>query len=380
MEYLLFLLSSLLSIYFNKLKNINKLQIKNILVVRLDHLGDMVCSINSLQMLRQKFPDANIILLTGKWNVDLIANNPIIDNLFIYNSKRFSRNINQVSTKTEKKQIRNSLYNLKPDLIVGLRDDFFTLKLTWNLHPKFRLDRGTTRIKIKMYSILNILRLSSKELDNHEISTNEMTLKSLNLSNYIIVPAFYLSEDENFWFNNFLKEKGLEKNNYAVIHPGASWSFKRWHPSNFYLIGEYLRISYNLKMIIIGSADETNIGAEIEENGKDHFINLVGQTTLRQSIIIICNAKIAICNDSSPMHIAAVSGIPTIGLMGPADPSKFSPRGAKAIYHHIKVDCHPCDQKECIRPEMPCIELISPKMVMASIRELLLQNQSYKLN
>jgi heptosyltransferase III len=57
---------------------------KNILVIRRDNIGDMVCTTPLLEGLKQAFPDAKLTLLVNKIAEDVVDNNPNVDRLFVY--------------------------------------------------------------------------------------------------------------------------------------------------------------------------------------------------------------------------------------------------------------------------------------------------------
>jgi ADP-heptose:LPS heptosyltransferase len=96
---------------------------------------------------------------------------------------------------------------------------------------------------------------------------------------------------------------------------------------------------------------------------------------LRDFAALCQKARVFVGNESGPMHIAAASQIPTIGLFGPGEPPIFAPHGKKATYIHHKLECNPCDQIHCIYPENPCINRISVAEVKEKIVELLLESK-----
>ena len=90
------------------------------------------------------------------------------------------------------------------------------------------------------------------------------------------------------------------------------------------------------------------------DNGELDCLNLVGKTTLSQLLELFKQANLVISLDTGPMHLAAASGTPTLGLFGANTPVKWGPYGKQhqAIYHGPKV---PCTQQQygkvCNHPE-----------------------------
>ncbi|MGB3864072.1 MAG: glycosyltransferase family 9 protein, partial [Xanthobacteraceae bacterium] len=71
-------------------------------------------------------------------------------------------------------------------------------------------------------------------------------------------------------------------------------------------------------------------------------------TDLRQGILAIAGSDLAVSNDSGLLHVAAATGVPTIGIFGPTSPWHWAPlnplaaavqppslRGTEMPYHSI---------------------------------------------
>lgn len=56
----------------------------NILVIRRDNIGDLICTTPLIHALREKYPDAHIAALVNSYNAPVIRNNPDVDEVFVY--------------------------------------------------------------------------------------------------------------------------------------------------------------------------------------------------------------------------------------------------------------------------------------------------------
>lgn len=368
MEYIFLFISSIVSLVI-KIFSFKKDE-GPILIIRLDHLGDMVCSLSAINKLKETYPLRRIDILTGEWNASLLQNSRILDNVYLYNSPAFTRDKSKVHDFKQRLLLFRKLKKNKYTQIISFRDDYFCSFMSLLLFPSVRKDRGTFRIKLKVNNLIN--KFSHKEnLAVHEITSNFIISEVKIEKNSFDSPIFFFSEEEKKVFSDELKNYGLSPQKYAVIHPGASWEYKRWNALNFKKTAEYLFHQYNLPVILLGTTDEKNIGVKISENDEVFIKDKIGDTSLRLTIFLILHSKIAVCNDSSLMHIAAQSGIPTIGLMGPGEIEKFSPLGKRVLFYHKKVECYPCKQIECKYPNNPCVNLISVIDVKSGIDKLL---------
>ena len=119
---------------------------------------------------------------------------------------------------------------------------------------------------------------------------------------------------------------------YAVMAPGGAQHRpeKRWPVDRFAAIASDLAAS-GPTPVIIGAKAEQPIAAEIlgaEPGARD----LTGKTTIAQLFALVRGARLAIGNDTGPMHVAAVTGCATLVLYSDAsDPALCAQRGPRTV-------------------------------------------------
>lgn len=122
------------------------------------------------------------------------------------------------------------------------------------------------------------------------------------------------------------------------IHAGSAGSStsRRWETNKFAKLCDALLKKHNVKIILIGNGDESEINKEIYDHieNKDKVFDLANKFNLKELFALMTKFNIFIANDSGPMHISAAMGTPTIGLFGPNLPERFGPygKGHKGIY------------------------------------------------
>lgn len=86
---------------------------------------------------------------------------------------------------------------------------------------------------------------------------------------------------------------------------------------------------------------------------------------IRDDIQLIRQLDVMVSMDSANMHLAALSGVPTVSIWGATHPNAgFSPLGDYHSYIQIdqrELDCRPCSifgQKTCARRDWACLERI----------------------
>lgn len=166
---------------------------------------------------------------------------------------------------------------------------------------------------------------------------------------------------------------------HIVVHPFSSWGFRSWPAPRFLDLITRILAELDHDVVVLGGKHETK-GLDLfkERFAFSGRVSCLASDTFIESAVLIETAALLIGNDSGPLHLASVLGTPAVGVYGPSDPRHTAPPSVKTIYH--RVECSPCEQRRCVRPEDPCLSGISVDEVMSSLTELLRSRQSVKEN
>jgi heptosyltransferase-2 len=98
-------------------------------------------------------------------------------------------------------------------------------------------------------------------------------------------------------------------------------------------------------------------------------------TDLRNAILALAAADVAVSNDSGLLHVAAAIGTPTIGIFGPTSPWHWAPLNpiAAAVQTATQLDCQPCHKPTCRVRHHRCMRDISTDQVLEVTRRTLAQ-------
>lgn len=150
------------------------------------------------------------------------------------------------------------------------------------------------------------------------------------------------------------------------LHPAAREATKRWPPERFIAVGRELQQQYGGTVVILGGAEERQLGDAIAQELSGISLNLAGKTSLPVLGAVIAQLAVLIGNDSGPAHIAYALSTPTVTVFGGTDPAIW---GAIAQEHHRTlahpVPCRPCDYDEC-PVGYTCLEGVTVAQVVAA--------------
>jgi heptosyltransferase-2 len=154
-----------------------------------------------------------------------------------------------------------------------------------------------------------------------------------------------------------------------ALAPGSVGASKRW---TYYPEAARLLAERGFEVWVVGGPGEKPLAAEIVAAGGPRVRDLTG-TDLRNGILAMAAASVAISNDSGLMHIAAALGTPTMGIFGPTSPYHWGPLNGLAATVQTKtvVPCQPCHRPVCTMNDHRCMRDI-PASDVADIAARLL--------
>jgi heptosyltransferase II len=153
----------------------------------------------------------------------------------------------------------------------------------------------------------------------------------------------------------------------VVLAPGAVGPSKRWRASDYAALARRL-IAEDFAVWVVGGPEEKSLAAAII--GETGARDLTGHD-LRNAILALAAASVAVSNDSGLLHVAAALGTPAIGIFGPTSPWHWAPLNplAATIESKTKVECRPCHKPVCRLGHHRCMVEIPPEQVLAAVRQ-----------
>jgi heptosyltransferase-2 len=165
----------------------------------------------------------------------------------------------------------------------------------------------------------------------------------------------------------FLKGKLKISDKILGIAPGAEYGeAKRWPVEHFAKVA-IKAIDKGWKVILLGSANDHDLGRSLDQLTKNKVINLIGKTKLEEVIDVmsICNSFLS--NDSGLMHVAASMGIKQVAIFGSSDPKKTPPLSRHAEIMYLSLSCSPCFERSCPLQHTNCLKNIKPEEVIRKV-------------
>ena len=169
----------------------------------------------------------------------------------------------------------------------------------------------------------------------------------------------------------------------VVIHVSAGNPFRRWPASHFVELVAALAADDERRRIVVTSGpSEHNAAARVIADAQRQLgpersrqVLSCGELSLTELRAVLDRASLYIGGDSGPLHVAATTRVPIVGLYGPTLPVRSAPWRADR-YATESVDagvlpCRPCDQRVCEPGDFRCLTSIDAVRVFEAAKRAL---------
>jgi lipopolysaccharide heptosyltransferase II len=337
----LYLIMRMFVLYtFLRVRKKSKIELREdaeILVIRLDRIGDLVLSTPIFKVLDKKYPKARITALVTTYTKDILINNPHIDRILV--SDNISKTIKENKNK----------YDLIFDLFMDY--EIKTAMVTRLMNPKYSIgyDAGYR-------GVLFTNPVKKIQERKHFVDYLFGLLAPLDIvpDKTDKEPEIFLDDKCQEEYNSWMVKNGIGKDDLTVsMHISGFYPVQRWPWNNYCQLIENMTSKYkNIRVYIFAKKEEeilvNHIMKTINPSKGHNNYYFIGQNLLNV-ICIIKNTKLFIGNNSGLLHIAAALKTPTISFMGSTVPWTWSPYGDKEknIVLRKGYDCSPCSKGSC---------------------------------
>ena len=327
--------------------------IKNILILNMTRMGDLVQSTPSIIGLSKQYPNACITLMVTSAFEEFSKKIPCVD-------KRVVFDINQLLNKEDKsktlwidvyKYLESLLFKLngeKYDLIINLSHSKLSALMISYLNIKnmrgFGCDENGDRITLDPWMQYFGIEPFNRELNPFNLV--EIFTRSAGAAPEE-TPIKLLNNDIDMKSIAKIVEKDrLNDNDLLIgIQAGSSLEGRRWSPESFAQLADGLVENLDAKIVLLGVHSEKELAEKIilYSTHRENIIDLTGKTNIDQLTALIVRCSYIITNDTGTMHVAAALGTTIVGLFfAHAHPYETAPYSPGHLIFQARIPCAPC--------------------------------------
>ncbi len=354
-------------------------QQRRILLIRPDHVGDVLFTTPALRALRSAVPDAYIAYLVGPWSREIVQGNPHLDEVIVCPFPGFTRRpkAHFLEPYVVLWKYARAVRAREFDVAVALRFDHWwgTMLAYWAGVP--------VRVGYALPETTCFLTQALPYVGGrHEVEQNMHLVASVvdrDIGDAGSLEFTPTPQDARSALD-LLKDSGCQ-GRYLCLHPGAGAPVKLWRPEAFAQAADAIAEKYGLQVIITGSSAEKGLAQRIADLMERAPLMVVGQTNLGELAAIMGRCELVIGVDSGPLHLAVSQGVPTVHLYGPIDHRTFGPWGDSHKHLVVVSDrgCIPCDRLDYAPhelPDHPCVRAITVAQVLRAADSVLALNSA----
>jgi lipopolysaccharide heptosyltransferase II len=368
-------------------------QVKRVLVVRLDQIGDVVLTTPFLRELRRNLPNAWITLVVKPAVHNLVELCPYANEVLTYD---WSVSGSLAPLQRHWRALRLAycyLWSRHFDLAIVPRwdADYYHARFVayfsgarWRVGHSANVNEHKQRLNRSFDRLLTHV-LNDKTL-RHEVEHNLDVIRFLGGTVQEQRLELWIGEVDEAFVERVLQSHGIYPEDLLVAFgPGARAPQRMWPFPNFVEIGAWLKREYHARIVLVGGRGEEPLGREIQRQLGDTAINVMGYTTLRQAGALLKRCHLYIGNDTGPLHLAAAAGVPVVeischpvggSLLHSHSPSRFAPWGGPHRVFQPEKALAPC-REMCAATQAHCIRGVTVEQVKEAIEARLSERESF---
>lgn len=323
----------------------------HVLLVRTDHLGDMLLTLPMVDVLKASLPHCRVSVLASQANAEAARHHPGVDHVAVDPHEARGSGLRGVSALA--RQIRA----LGCDAAVVVHST-----------PRLALAVYLAGVPVRVgtayraYSFLFNRRVREHRRRppwQHESQYNVNLLGALGVTVTAARPfRWSVSAEDAAAVDAVLRAVGVDAAPFVVIHPGSAGSNLNWSPAQYGELGRALA-QEGLRVVISGGPSETALTAAVAAAVGGAAVDLGGRLSLPQLAALLQRGRLYVGSSTGPTHLAAAVGTPIVALYSPlrsAAPVRWRPLGERVEVLTPAADlvCPKCLGEAC--PYYHCME------------------------
>jgi ADP-heptose:LPS heptosyltransferase len=357
--------------------------IREVLVLRLDRIGDVLMSLPALADLRAALPQARIRLAVGRWS-EAIAGSAAVDEVLVWSAPWVGRAAEGAESYSSVARKARALRRSRIDLAIDLQGDVRPALLLWLTGARVRVGYANT---------------GGGYLLTHTVPLDE-TVSWVEQNRRAVAAALGpaperpaldpLTQADRDFSGRLFETLALESRRPLVgVHPSGGRPVKQWDVSRWSQVAGRLQRELGATILITGSAADRPLATALAAGLPERALDLTGRLSVRETLAVLARLDLFLSPDTGPMHMAVSVDTPSVGVFGPSDPVRYFSGGSGAPgSRHVVVKpdlwCAPCNlirkpPEECSSAAGPeCLRLVGVDAVYGAAVRLLTEVGGFK--
>jgi lipopolysaccharide heptosyltransferase II len=344
---------------------------RHVLCVRLDTIGDVLMTSPALRAIKEGRSDRRVTLLTSTPGAAAARRVPEVDAVLIYDAPWLKATAPRRDGARDRgfvAKLRELGFDAAVIFTVYSQSALPAAMLTYLAEVPLRLAHS----RENPYQLLTdwVKETEPEGGIRHEVARQLDLVATVGCHPSHQRLSLQPTSDERSHAAAELRSCGLSGPVWAVLHPGATASSRRYPPELFMAVVRSLVRDHGVEVVFTGADDEAELIAQIRAGAGVRTHSLAGRLSLGELAALIDRAPVLISNNTGPAHIAAAMGTPVVDLYALTNP-QHTPWLVESRVLNREVPCAPCYQSVCRERLHPCLRGVPPSEVVEATLELL---------
>ena len=341
----------------------------HVLIVKLSSIGDVVHTLPAAALFRRALPDARIAWVVERRAGAILKDSPVIDALIEVDSRAWRK---QLFRGSAIRRIRERLGALgdgangtgRADIAIDFQGLLKSGLLAFASSATRRIGFETADLREAPSRVFLTEQVATSEL-KHVIEKN-LALARAALSgpaspnskkqgpNGYEFPIAVSTDDEKY-VEATIESKGA---GFAIVNPGGGWPTKLWPSEHYARLADWLWSDCGLASLVTYGPGEEKLAQSVADQARSGEAHPIA-STLKQYVGLARRASLFVGGDTGPLHLAAASGTPIVGIYGPTSAERNGPFDRRDITVGRDLWCRPdCHRRSCWHWECMNIPLV----------------------
>jgi len=342
--------------------------VRSILIISTNWIGDAVMSIPAICGVRSLYPQARISVLARSAIADLFRAVPQIDNIISFRKDKGLQRIPTILAAAVR--LRRERFDLV--LIFPRSLSTALIALLAGIPRRIGFASG-----LRGALLTDALARDAELRSLHQTHYYKRLLEPLGRPVYPELPRLTLPPDARHWAAETLRHKNLPTKAALVgLNPGSTYGeAKQWLPERFAELARKLTADGNT-VIVFGDAATGPLARAITDAATGRVIDMSGRTSITQMAALIERCSVLVTNDTGPMHVACALNVPVVAVFGSTNRTTTAPADPNATIVCADLPCSPCMQRVCPLEHHACMYAVTVEMVEQAVRAKLADGQN----
>lgn len=356
--------------------------VRNVLLVRLDNLGDVLVTTPAFHAVRSALPKASLTLLTSSIGGQVGMLDPDIDDVLVYQAPWMDAWQTQPQDSRQEQRMIAHLQACQFDSAI-----IFTSFHQSPLPAAYLcyLANIPLRAAASIDGPGSLLTTRHKHPEHmmHEVERGLDLVGVLGMTTEEQDLVLKVPDEDLATISEFLAGREIAHRPLIVVHPGCSMAARTYPWEMYAQVIELLVEQLNAFVVITGNEDERYLVSRVLGNVGEPYrhatLAMAGVLPFPQLCALLKTAELTITNNTGPMHIAAAVKTPVVALFALTNPpEQWGPWHVphRQMYHD--VPCKICYNRICPY-QHDCLRLVSPQMVVSAAADLLAEGDKNKV-